>query len=50
MLDLGRTGIEKVSLTQYIRWGWQKNFFSLKMLGKVGIKNSLTQCVKWDWH
>ena len=23
MLD--RTGIEKVSLTQYVRWGWQKN-------------------------
>ena len=40
MLD--GTGIEKASLTQYVRWGWQENFFSLKMLGKVGIKNPLT--------
>ena len=33
-----RTGIEKASLTQYVRRGWRENLFSVKMLGEADIK------------
>ena len=36
------TAIEKASLTQYVRRGWHKNFFSVKMLGAVSTKNPFT--------
>ena len=32
-------GLEKASSTQYLRWGFLENLFSLKMLGEVGIQN-----------
>ena len=38
MLD--RTGIEKVSLTQYVRWGWQKNPLFTDNASRGCYKNS----------
>ena len=36
MLD--GAGLEKASLTQYLRQGWHERLFLLKMLGEIGIK------------
>ena len=33
-----RTGIEKTSLTQYVRAGWRENLFSVKMLREACLK------------